>query len=476
MENITINEIILATKGTLAVGNTDDVINSVSIDSRNIQENALFIPIMGENTDGHNYIQNAFDNGAKASLIEEKYDANNYNGGAIIKVQSTKKALRDLAKYYRNKFNISVVGVTGSVGKTTTKEMIASVLGETLDIIKTEKNYNGQLGLPLTIFNIEKHHNVAVLEMGVSEIGEMDKLADIAGADIGVITNIGLSHIENFKSVEVTCREKMKMIQKEGGTFFLNGDSPLLAKAHEYTDKEIVYYGINGDFPYKCEEIYSNGNNTNFTLVTNQFREQIQIPCLGLHNVYNALAAIAVAQKFDIHMDDIKKGLLKFKNVAMRQQISKIGDITLIDDSYNASPDSVKSSVSVLKNLSPNGRNIVVIADMLELGEHSQKIHYETGRYIALEGIDILITVGKDSAYLSNGAISANQKLKLIHFDGNKEAFEYLKNILSKNDKVLIKGSRGMHTDEIVNDLKNYYSNDLDFQPDSNIESSLNFN
>ncbi len=458
MENITINEIVLATNGTLVVGNTDEVVTSVSIDSRNISGEALFVPIIGEKFDGHDYIQNAFDNGAKASLIQEGYDPNNYSGGAVIKVVSTKKALGDLAKYYRNKFSIPVVGITGSVGKTTTKEMIASVLGETLSVIKTEKNYNGQLGLPLTIFNIEKRHNVAVLEMGVSEVGEMDRLSDIAGVDIGVITNIGLSHVENFKSLDVTCREKMKMINKESGVLFLNGDSPLLAKAHEYIDKQIVYYGINGDFPYKCEEIYSNGNNTNFTLVTNEFREPIQIPCLGLHNVYNALAAIAVAQKLGIHMEDIKKGLLKFKNVGMRQQISEIDGITIIDDSYNASPDSVKSSVSVLKNLSSDGRNIVVIADMLELGEYSQKIHYETGRYIALEGIDILITIGKDSFHLSCGAMSANQKLKLIHFDSNSEAFEYLKNILSEGDKVLIKGSRGMHTDEIVKDLKNYYS------------------
>lgn len=471
MENITINEIVLATGGKLIVGNTDEVINSVSIDSRKIKAGALFVPIIGENVDGHNYIQNAFGNGAKVSLIQKKYDASNYNGGALIEVESTRKALGDLARYYRNKFNIPVVGVSGSVGKTTTKEMIAAALGETLNVLKTEKNYNGQLGLPLTIFNIESKHNVAVLEMGVSEIGEMDRLADIAGADIGVVTNIGLSHIENFESMEVTCKEKLKMIKKENGVFFLNGDSPLLAKASEYINQEIIYYGINGDFPYKCEEIYSNGNNTNFTLITSDFREPIQIPCLGLHNVYNALVAVAVAQKLGIHMEDIKQGLLKFKNVGMRQQISEVGNITLIDDSYNASPDSVKSSVSVLKNLSPEGRNIVVIADMLELGEYSSKIHYETGRYIALEGIDILITIGENSLHLSNGAMSVNQNLKLIHFDNNKDAFEYLRNILSAGDKVLIKGSRGMHTDEIVRDLKDYYSESLNLQSDSDIEN-----
>ncbi len=458
MESITIGEIVSATGGTLIVGNTDDTIKSVSIDSRKITEDALFVPIIGENNDGHDYIQNAFDNGAKASFIQEGYKDSNYVGGALIEVKSTQAALGDLAKYYRSKFNIPVIGITGSVGKTTTKEMIASVLGETLNVVKTEKNYNGQLGLPLSIFNIEKKHDIAILEMGVSKIGEMDRLADIADIDIGVITNIGLSHVENFKSVEVTCREKIKMIKKETGVFYLNGDSPMLAKVSEYVPNQVIYYGINGDFPYKCQEIYSNGNNTHFTLVTKEFREPIQIPCLGLHNVYNALAAIAVAQSMGMHLEDIKKGLLKFKNIDMRQQILDIGGITLIDDSYNASPDSVKSSVSILKNLNSDGRNIVVIADMLELGEYSQKIHYETGRYIALEEIDVLVTVGEISIHLSNGAMSANQSLKLIHFQNNKDAFEYLKSVLESGDKVLIKGSRGMHTDEIVSDLKDYYT------------------
>lgn len=458
MENITIGEIVLATGGTLIIGNTDDIVTSVSIDSRKIVEGALFIPIIGENNDGHNYIQNAFDSGAKASFIQKGYENLNYTGGALIEVDSTQIALGDLAKYYRSKFNIPIIGVTGSVGKTTTKEMIASVLCETLSVIKSEKNYNGQLGLPLSIFNIEKKHDIAILEMGVSKIGEMDRLADIADVDIGVITNIGLSHIENFKSIEVTCREKLKMIKKEAGIFYLNGDSPMLAKAEEYVSNKVIYYGINGDFPYKCQEIYSNGSNTHFTLVTKEFREPIQIPCLGLHNVYNALAAIAVAQNMGMHLDDIKKGLLKFKNIDMRQQILSIGDITLIDDSYNASPDSVKSSVSILKNLTSDGRNIVVIADMLELGEYSQKIHYETGRYIALEEIDILVTVGENSIHLSNGAMSANQNLKLIHFQNNKDVFNYLKNVLKPGDKLLIKGSRGMHTDEIVSNLKEYYA------------------
>ncbi len=453
MEKISIAEIISATNGNLLSGNTDGTINSVCIDTRKIEKNSLFIPLVGEKVDGHDFINDAFELGASVSLIQKDHRPCEI-AGALIEVKSTQKALGDLAKYYRNKFSLPVIGVTGSVGKTTTKEMIAAALGESLKVLKTEGNYNGQIGLPLTIFNINRTYDVAIFEMGVSEFGEMDRLADIANIDIGVVTNIGLTHIEYFKSIENTCNEKLKMMKKLDGIFYLNGDSPLLADAKNKITQEIIYFGINGNYPFKCEDIYSNDRETNFTLVTPEFREPITIPCLGIHNVYNALAAIAVATGMGLHLDDIKKGLLKFKNVNMRQQISDLGGITLIDDSYNASPDSVKSSVSILKNLSPEGKNIVVIADMLELGEHSHEIHFDTGRYIALEGIDVLITIGENAKFLSDGAKSANQNIVTMHCKSNTEAFEELKKIIFENDKILIKGSRGMHTDEIIKYLK----------------------
>ncbi len=456
MEKISIAEIISATGGNLLSGNTDGTVSSVCIDTRKTEKNSLFIPLIGEKVDGHSFIKDAFEFGASASLVQKGHTPCEIFG-ALIEVESTKKALGDLAKYYRRKFSVPIIGVTGSVGKTTTKEMIAAALGESIKVLKTGGNYNGQIGLPLSIFDLDKSHEVAVFEMGVSELGEMDRLADIANIDIGVITNIGLSHIENFKSMNNTCSEKLKMMQKTEGIFYLNGDSPLLADAKNKINQKIIYFGINGSYPYKCEDVYSNDKVTNFTLVTPEFREPITIPCLGIHNVYNALAAIAVAKGLGVHLDDIKKGLLKFKNTDMRQQILKLKDIILIDDSYNASPDSVKSSVSILRNFNLDGKNIVVIADMLELGEHSHEIHFDTGRYIAIEGIDVLITIGQNAKFLSNGAKSANQSIETIHCKTNNEAFEELKKIISKNDKILVKGSRGMHTDEIVRYLKKEY-------------------
>ena len=347
MENITIAEVLSATGGKLLSGNTDQTISSISTDSRKIGENCLFIPLKGENFNGNDFIEKAFENGAITSLVSSYYNSENING-SLIEVDDTLKAIQNLAKYYRNKFNIPVIGVTGSVGKTTTKEMIAAALGKTMKVFKTSGNYNGQIGLPLTIFNLDSSYEAAVLEMGISKFGEMEKLADIADPDIGVITNIGMSHMENFKTLENTCREKLKIVKKENATLYLNGDSPILSEIEKDIPQTVFYFGLNGDYPFKCQDVYSNGGMTNFTLITPQFREEISIPCLGIHNVYNALAAIAIALNMGIHLDDIKEGLLQFKNAAMRQQITKINEITIIDDSYNASPDSVKSAINVL--------------------------------------------------------------------------------------------------------------------------------
>lgn len=454
MEKISIKEILEVTSGELLSGNTDQFIRSVCVDTRKItKEDCLFVALKGQKVDGHSFIKTAFELGATACLVEEDFEGE--IPGPMIKVASTLIAMQDLATYYREKFYIPVIGVTGSVGKTTTKEMIAAALGENLKVFKTEGNYNGQIGLPLTIFNLDSSYQVAILEMGISELGEMDRLERIAKPTIGVITNIGLSHIENFKSTEITCSEKVKIIKGKDKKLYVNGDSPLLANAK--TDAQVIKFGVNGSYPYRCEDVFSTSTSTSFVLCTPELKENITIPCLGMHNVYNALAAIAVAMDMGIHLEDIKKGLLNFKNAGMRQQISKIRDITLIDDSYNASPDSVKSSVGILKNLPSIGKNIVVIADMLELGVRSEEIHFETGRYIAMERVDILITVGKDSRNLSQGAMSANQNIISYHCENNQEAIKILFEIIAPNDKILIKGSRGMHTEEIVNSFKNEY-------------------
>ena len=454
MEKISIAEILSATGGVLISGNTDETVSSVVCDSRKAVEGSLFVPLIGENVDGHDFINKAFENGAAASLIQSGYETQNAKG-PLIEVNDTLEAMQDLAAYYRRKFDIPVIAVTGSVGKTTTKEMIASVLGSAMKVFKTEGNYNGQIGLPLTIFNLDSSYEIAVFELGVSKFGEMEKLAKIADPNIGVVTNIGMSHLENFKTIENTCSEKLKILQNPNGILYLNGDCPILSKKGQDLGYTVVYFGVNGDYPYKCQDIYSKNENTTFTLVTSDFKENISIPCLGIHNVYNALAAIGVALKIGIHLDDIKKGLSSFKNVGMRQQISNLNGITIIDDSYNASPDSMKSAITVLKSIG-SGRKIVVMADMLELGGNSENAHYDIGRYMAIEGVNILITVGNLSQNAAEGIKSTNQEVISLKCSNNSEAFDTLKNIIKTGDKILVKGSRGMHTEEIVQNLKNY--------------------
>lgn len=454
MEKISAREIESWTEGSLASGSLESTVYSVCTDSRQVEEGALFVPIKGEHFDAHMFINDSFNAGASICLADSPYEISDTNC-TVIRVSNTLKALQDIAKNYRKRFDVPIIGITGSVGKTTTKEMVAAALGETLNVLKTEGNYNGQLGLPLTLLRLEAWHQAAVVEMGISEFGEMERLAEIASADIGVITNIGISHIQNFKTVENICHEKLKILKDGIGKYYLNGDSPQLSEIHNQNLANATYFGLNGSYPYRAEDICTNGEYTEFVLVTEGLKENITIPCLGMHNVYNALAAIAVASDMGVHPDDIKSGLMNYQGMSMRQQISHFNDITLIDDSYNASPDSVKSSISVMRSLPSNGKNIVVMSDMLELGEKSGDIHFELGRYMALEGIDILITIGQMSEHLSRGAVESGKKIDTIHCKSNTEASNELLSRISEGDKILVKGSRGMHTEEIVKYIKN---------------------
>ncbi len=458
MESISVGEIVKWSSGELISGDAEGIVTSVCVDSRQVQPGSLFVPIRGERVDGHDFIEEAFRRGAGASLLDSSYKGSKVCEGTLISVDDTVKALQDIAKNYRKRFDIPVIGVTGSVGKSTTKEMTAAVLGSELDVLKTTGNYNGQIGLPLTLLNLESHHGAAVVEMGISKFGEMDRLADIACANIGIVTNIGVSHLENLKTSENICAEKLKLLKDYKGKYYLNGDSPLLAGAANLED--VTYFGLNGSYKYSAQGIYFGSDSTEFVLVAPDFKDDITIPCLGMHNVYNALAAIAVALDMGIHLDDIKLGLLGYKGLSMRQQILNIQGLNIIDDSYNASPDSVKSSVSVMRALPIKGKNIVVMSDMLELGERSEQIHYELGKYMAVEGIDVLITVGNLSKFIQRGADDSPIYIKTVHCKDNGDAFKEVMTFAEPGDKILVKGSRGMHTEEIVSMLRDALSED----------------
>ncbi|BED92437.1 MAG: UDP-N-acetylmuramoyl-tripeptide--D-alanyl-D-alanine ligase [Candidatus Paraimprobicoccus trichonymphae] len=458
MEELNLKEIILYTNGNLINLNNLDAdicIKNICIDSREVTKNSLFVPIVGEKVNPHKFINKI---NFAASLFQKGQEFNfDFENKILIEVENTEKALQDIAKFYRKKFDIPIVGVTGSVGKTTTKEMIASVLSENLKVLKSKLNNNSQVGVALSIFKINLEHQVAVLEMGVSEIGEMERLAEIVDANCAVVTNIGLSHIENFENVENTKNEKLKILKNKSGRYYLNGDIPGLS---ENIDLEnVIYFGLNGNYAYRAEDIFINNVYTKFTLITENYRENITIPCIGVHNVYNSLIAIAVASDFGMHIEDIKSGLKKYTGVPMRQEITNLkNNIVLIDDSYNSSPESVKSSINVLRNLKSIGKNIIIFGDILELGEKSSKIHYDLGKYIALEEIDLVIATGENSKHLINGIEETRKNdLETIYFNSVEEINNTILNKISYGDKILVKGSRGIKMDRVVNFIKKSY-------------------
>jgi UDP-N-acetylmuramoyl-tripeptide--D-alanyl-D-alanine ligase len=323
--------------------------------------------------------------------------------------------------------------------------------------MKTDKNFNGQIGLPLSLFSLDKSHQVGILEMGISKFGEMHRLSNIARPNKAVITNIGLSHIENLKSQENICREKLHIADNfktsKDDRVFINGDDPILNNMTKNIDINKVSFGFSQDNDFIARDIHKVGNNTYFTLLYNRENIDLCIPALGEHNVYNALAAIAVATDLGLSIEEIKLGLKKYKGIAMRQQIHKLEDnITVIDDSYNASPDSMRSAIKTLVQISNRGRKIAVLGDMLELGEYAEKEHIKLGEFLSGK-VDIVLAVGDLSKNIVTGIEEKNSGTPVFLFSATEEAILWLKNYSESYDTILVKGSRGMHMDEVVKSL-----------------------
>lgn len=472
MEKMNVKQVAKAVKGTIIHGSTDVDIFSVSTNSKELETGALFVPIVGEVHDAHDFIEDAYKQGAVACFTskDEVYD----EGIVCIKVENTLRALQDLATYYRNKFDVSIIGITGSVGKTTTKEMVSAALSTKYKVLKTAGNMNSQVGLPLMMFRIEKDHDIAVIEMGISQEGEMQRLASIARAETSVLTNIGVSHIEQLKTKENIRKEKLCIINnsKEESCLFINGDDPLLRDIkdnknsqnsasiylHEKTQSKIkstkvITFGIKDDFDYRAINIRVVDGKSYFTLVNSQkgVEEEIVLNVLGEHNVNNALCALAIANYYNIPTSIAKKGLEEYRPIAMRGEIKKANGITIIDDTYNASPDSMKSGVDVLLSLTNVKRRIAVLADVLELGAISQQCHKDVGIYISDKDINELITIGSQAKFIAQGVSDNNKDIIVNSFKNTEEAIGYLKETIKTGDAMLVKGSRGMKTEELVN-------------------------
>jgi len=430
----------------------DELVKSVSTDTRTIEDGALFFALSGERFDGHKFVPDAVASGAVCCVVTPS--AEGYGSLPVIVVEDTHKALRDLAEAYRKRFRVPVVGITGSVGKTSTKEMIASVLCQNYRTHMTKGNFNNEIGLPLTVFDLREEDEIMVLEMGMSNFGEISRLTKIAKPDTAVITNIGISHIEHLGSREGIRQAKFEIMEglQMDGTVILNGDDDMLWDARGEIEFETLYFGIHNKSCDLCvSEIRSFSDGSEFTCKIDGEVHKFSIGVPGEHHVYNALAAILVGLKYNIALEDIKAGIRKFAPSGLRQTLIEYPNYKVIRDCYNASPASMKSGLEVLSLTECQGRRVACLADMLELGEVSQKAHLAVGKLVVRYGADCLITVGQDAKYIAQGAIEAGMNPADVHeFETNADLREKLTTVLKKRDLILVKGSRGMRLEEIA--------------------------
>lgn len=445
---MTIQEICTATGGKLLSGDPATPITHFITDSRQAAPGAMFVPIRGERTDGHTYIPSAFERGAAATFTDYEIPPTPH---PVLLVDDCRAALQQAAAYYRSQFDLPIVGVTGSVGKTTAKEMIAQALTARFNVYKTPKNHNSQIGVPITVCGLLPEHTAAVVEMGISLPREMERIAAVARPTCAVMTNIGVSHIEFLGTRENILHEKAHIADyiPYGGVLFVNGDDDLLPTLEDNVPCQVVTYGLGEDCYWQARDLREIGGFTYFTcLAPTGWEAETFVPAVGVHNVRNALAAIAVASHLGVPPEAAADAIAAYKPPAMRQQIRQWQGVTVIDDTYNASPDSMRTALDVLCTRPATGKRVAVLADMLELGSVSQREHWAVGRYAREKGIHQLVAVGPLAKDIASGFGPAAH-----WFAENSEAARYLQETLAPGDALLVKGSRGMQTEEIVNAL-----------------------
>lgn len=454
MVQLSLNEIVKALGGENTEDGENIVVSGISTDSRKIQEGDLFVPLIGENFDGHDYMDNAFKKGAVAALSQKR--KHSIPGRSIIQVGDTLKALQNLAGWYRSRFSIPFIGITGSVGKTSTKDMVACALGVGFHVLRNEGNLNNEIGVPLTIFRLDGNHEAAVVEMGMSGSGEIGILTSIVRPKVGIITNIGISHIEKLGSRQNILKAKLEILEglQPDGLLVLNGDDALLSGVKGLLNVRTVSYGLEEGLDYQAYHIQSRGEaGVDFNIMINGREFTVSVPSPGVHNVYNALAAIAAGYELGVPVQDMIKGIAQFSPGNMRLNIIKENGLTIINDAYNASPQSVKAALDVLAVLDSK-RKIAVLGDMLELGEWSHQAHMETGSHAAEKKLDYLVTVGHSAEDIGKGAVEAGLPAdRVFAYTNNTDAMNFLNRTLEQEDAILVKGSRGMKMEEIVNYL-----------------------
>ena len=455
---LNIKDLEKATSGKLIINNHECLIENISIDSREYKENSLFIPIIGETHDGHKFLNSAYENGYRVFLCDNNHDFTK-DDITLIKVENTKKSLGDIAKYIRNEYDIEYIGVTGSVGKTTTRDMIYSVLSSKYRTLKNDKNYNNEIGVPKTLFNLDSKIEKAVIEMGMSSKGELDYLASIVKPSIAVISNIGMSHIENFENQEGIFNAKMEITNyfNKDSILIVNGDDKYLKTLKtKKLNYKVLTYGLDKNNDLYAYGIKLNIDKTSFKTIINNNEEEFTINVPAEHNVLNALSAILVGLNSNMTVEEIRKGLESLELTSGRLTVIKKKDFTIIDDSYNASCDSMISALNVIKKYT--NKKICVLGDILETGKYDEELHRKVGKNITND-IDLLVTVGKSSLYIEEEAIKKGFINKKLHFENYEELIKNIDKILIKDSVILFKSSHGIHLDLVVKHVLENYEN-----------------
>ena len=458
MNGLTLKHIAASCGGRLVGGNEDLEIAGAVMDSRLIEKDFLFFAIKGERVDGHDFIPQAMEKGAACAVCERTPKMPDV---PYILVEDVQGAMQDIAAFYREKLSIPIVGITGSVGKTSTKEFVAAVLAQKYCVLKTQGNYNNELGVPLTLFRIKEEHEAAVVEMGINHFGEMRRLSRMAAPDIVVMTNIGDCHLEALGSRAGILKAKSEIFDfsKKDGTVVLNGDDEMLRTIREVNKKTPVMYGKNENNDCYATNIRSKGlfgTEAVIHMPSGSFEAQIPLP--GEHMVYNALAAAAVGEALGLSTEEIRAGIAAVEATAGRSNLIQGRDIVIIDDCYNANPFSMRAAIDLLAEA--DTRKVAILGDMFELGENAEALHGEVGRYAAERGIDVVVCVGELSAAMAKAAgreadSGASEKsIAVRHYAGKKELFEELEKLLKPGDTVLVKASHGMGFAEVVERLK----------------------
>lgn len=452
MKGLKISDITTAVGGMLMCGNDDAEITSISTDSRRAESGCLFVPLAGENFDGHNFIESAIEKGASAVLTHRDEVPDMCASAAVIKVNDTLAALGALAGFYRSVFKIPAIGITGSVGKTTTKEMCALVLGRKYSVLKNKGNFNNEIGVPLTLFELDDTHDILISEMGMSGFGEIDRLSAMVKPEIVIMTNIGMSHIELLGSQENIYKAKSEFLKNMNpkGVVIINGDDPILLSHKEELGGHVITVGIkNKDCDLVADNIKSTSESVSFNVRGMEEEFFVTLPVPGEHNVYNALSAAAVGMLCRIDGDAIAAALSDFTPDSMRMCVIEGAGFTVINDCYNAAPDSMAAALKVLSGYEE--RKVAVLGDIACLGQFSYSAHKNVGAEVFKNDIDVLITIGEQARLIGEGAFeNGMDSAKIYSFNNVEEALLKIRPIIRERDVILVKASRVMKLERVT--------------------------